>query len=105
MTPLRLTSTNSGDDADGRVFGIEGTQRIYLVIAALVASLMLFLLGSLRLGLPNGPAIGLACLPTAAAIGLARFQQTHPAGHLPDLLELALTGRSFGPPPPPADLR
>ena len=100
MTTLRQTPTNGGDDTDSRIWGIEGPQRIGLVIAGLVASLLLFLVGSTRLGLANGPAIALGCLPAAAAIALARFQQTHPPGYLTDLLALWLSGPSFGPPPP-----
>ena len=99
MAELRISDTNSANDAKGRAFGLEGNDFIY-VLVAVVAAMALYLVCTVILRLPVAGALVLALpvllIPTAWVLLL---RHNKPAGYAEDWFEHLVNreGWSFAP--------
>lgn len=93
---LRQIDTHSaGDDSDGLIWGVRyELLGIALGGVALGAVLMALLIWKGQ-GLVAGGIAG--AIPTLLGLGYVGFRQAHPPGYDSDLVDLALSGRGFGP--------
>ncbi len=95
MSDLRFTDTNAADDSGGRVFGLDGNLYLPVVIAAVGAVGIFFLLGYLfQAGwFAAGVAGALPLTLTIGWVGLLRHGK--PAGYDRDKLEDLIGGGHF----------
>jgi len=91
---LRVTSTNSGDDSSGKIWGIEGNN-LFILLGALIFGVALALVLK-KNGYPISISVaaGLALLALAAGY-VFWLRQGRPAAYDRDLLELLLSGKGW----------
>ena len=94
---LRFTETNSGEDSEGSIWGMEGSSFFALIVgASLSVGLMLFLFTSL--GASFTSSAGVAAVPlTLTLIYVFGFKNGRPPGYALDVLEFAVVGRHWAP--------
>jgi type IV secretion system protein TrbE len=92
MNTLRYTDTNSGDDSQGRAFGLEGN--LYLVVvAAVVAAVALFAVLVFLVGLGMPVAAMGAAVPVALTLSwVVVLKHGKPRGYDRDVVNQALGG-------------
>ncbi len=91
-----LVPTHAGDDSDGRIWGIEGVNIVFILVALLLGIGL-----ALMLSRQHSPALsaGVGALPvllTAVYIGLLR--QGKPKAFDTDLIDTLATGTGWMPP-------
>lgn len=89
---LRITDTNSANDAKGRALGLEGNDFIYIVVGFVLGlALFLGLAFVLKTGMLFAAGIGLLVLLAPAAWVLL-FRHQKPEGYAEDWFDQRFTG-------------
>ena len=94
---LRFTETNSGEDSEGSIWGMEGSSFFALIVgAALSVGIMLLMFTSM--GASFSASAGVAAVPLALTlVYVFGLKNGRPAGYALDKLELAIVGRHWAP--------
>jgi hypothetical protein len=89
-------NTHAGDDSDGKLWGIEGINILFILAGLLLSvglSLMLFRKQA------HSPGFGVGSLPLVlACVYVFALRQGRPRSYDTDLLETLLNGRAWLPP-------
>lgn len=93
---LRLTPTNSADDSQGSVWGIQGNL-LWLILGGVFVGLLVLLVGFTMFPSSMISTLTVAVCPLVLTTAYAVFKQRHPPGYDVDLLDLFVCGRAFGP--------
>ena len=94
---LRFTETNSGEDSEGSVWGMEGSSFFALIVGAAV-SVGIMLLMFTSMGASFSASVGVAAVPLALTLTYVfGFKNGRPPGYAFDVLELAVVGRHWAP--------
>ena len=93
-----IVQTHAGDDSDGKIWGIEGIN-ILFILAGLLLSVGLSLMLFRQQTHPPALSFGVGALPLVlASIYVFGFRQGRPRAYDTDLLETHLGGRAWLPP-------
>lgn len=94
---LRFTETNSGEDSEGSVWGMEGSSFLALIAGA-AGSVGIMLLLFTSIGVSFSASAGVAAVPLALTlIFVFGFKNGRPPGYALDVFELAIVGRHWAP--------
>lgn len=95
MSELRITSTNSANDAKGRAFGLEGNDFV-IVLVALIAAIALYIVFSYIFRVRAMVAFGLA-LPVllGPTLWVVLLRHNRPEGYAEDLFEDVVNGEGW----------
>ena len=94
---LRFAETNSGEDSEGSIWGMEGSSFFALIVgAALSVGVMLMLFTSLEASFTTSTSV--AAVPLGLTlIYVFGFKNGRPPGYALDMLELAIVGCHWAP--------
>jgi hypothetical protein len=93
-----VINTHAGDDSDGRLWGIEGIN-ILFILAGLLLSIGLSLMLFREQARSPGFSFGVGLLPLVlASLYVFALRQGKPRAYDTDLLESLLSGRAWLPP-------
>ena len=94
---LRFTETNSGEDSEGSIWGMEGSSFFALIVGAAV-SVGIMLLMFTSMGASFSASVGVAAVPLALTLTYVfGFKNGRPPGYALDVFELAIVGRHWAP--------
>lgn len=90
--------THAGDDSDGKIWGIEGIN-ILFILAGVLASVGLTLMLFRQPNHSTGFSFGIGSLPfILLSLYVFTFRQGKPKSYDTDLLETLISGRAWMPP-------
>ena len=94
---LRFSETNSGEDSEGSIWGMEGSSFFALIVGAAVSvGIMLTMFTSLDASF--SASAGVAVVPLALTlVYVFGFKNGRPRGYALDVLELVIVGRHWAP--------
>ncbi len=94
---LRFAETNSGEDSEGSIWGMEGSSFFALIVgAALSVGIMLLMFTSM--GASFSASVGVAAVPLALTLTYVfGFKNGRPPGYALDVLELSVVVRHWAP--------
>ena len=94
---LRFTETNSGEDSEGSIWGMEGSSFFALIVGAAVSvGIMLTMFTSLDASF--SASAGAAAVPLTLTLAYVfGFKNGRPPGYALDVLEQAIVGRHWAP--------
>ena len=94
---LRFSETNSGEDSEGSIWGMEGSSFFALIVGAAV-SVGIMLLMFTSMGASFSASTGVAAVPLALTLlYVFGFKNGRPPGYALDMLELAIVGCHWAP--------
>lgn len=94
---LQLTSTCAGNDSDGKIWGIEGTNLIIILFGLLISLGLLVLLWIKTQSFSIGFCL-LSLIPIFCALGYVfLLRQGKPKGYDTDLIETLVVGKGWMP--------
>ena len=94
---LRFAETNSGEDSEGSIWGMEGSSFFALIVGAAVSvGIMLAMFTSM--GASFSASAGVAAVPLVLTLTYVfGFKNGRPRGYALDVVELAIVGRHWAP--------
>ena len=93
-----VINTHAGDDSDGKLWGIEGIN-ILFILAGLLLSVGLSLMLFRQQAYSRAFSFGVRCLPLVlACVYVFALRQGRPRSYDSDLLETVINGRAWLPP-------
>jgi len=95
--PLPLTDTGAGNDSDGKIWGIEGTNLLIILFGLLLSLGFIVLIWMKSDRMSSGPLL-LSLIPLISALSYVLLcRQGKPKGFDTDLIETLVVGKGWMP--------